>query len=168
MKYSSYNAFGTDEGAQYGQEGRMSVKTHSGGAGQPSTRRVRLKKVLVVDSDPARGPALACVLEEAGYYLNLVGQAAEGRRRSFERAYDLVVLSADLGEGVLRVIVDELGTRPSPPPVLVLAGDDGLKSRGEIDGVTCVMVLRSPFSPAEAAEAARALVGPPWDEPHPA
>ena len=146
----------------------MSVTAHPGGAGQPATRRVRLKKVLLVDPDPAQGPAVARALEEAGYYMNHVAQAAEGRRRSFERAYDLVVLSASLGEPVIRVVVDELGARPSPPPVLVLAGADGLKSRGEIDGVTCVMVLRSPFSPAEAAEAARTLVGPPWEEARPA
>ena len=145
----------------------MSV-TIQPGAGQPSTRRVRLKKVLVVDPDPAQGQAVARILDEAGYYLNQVTQAAEGRRRAFERAYDLVVLSASLGEGVVRIIVDELGARPSPPPVLVLAGADGLKSRGEMDGVTCLMVLRSPFAPEEAAEAARTLVGPPWDEPHPA
>lgn len=146
----------------------MSVTHYPGGAGQPATRRVRCKKVLVVDPDPVQGQAVARALEEAGYYLNRVAQAAEGRRRSFERAYDLVVLSAALGEGVVRVVVDELGARPSPPPVLVLAGTDGLKSRGDIDGVTCVMVLRAPFSPAEAVDAARTLAGPPWDEPHPA
>lgn len=145
----------------------MSV-TMQPGAGQPSTRRLRLKKVLIVDPDPAQGEAVARILEEAGYYLNRIAEAAEGRRRAFERAYDLVVLSASLGEAVVRIMVDELGARPSPPPVLILAGADGLKSRGDMDGVTCVMVLRSPFAPEEAAEAARALVGPPWDEPHPA
>lgn len=146
----------------------MSVTIHPGGAGQPATRRLRLKKVLVVDPDPVQGTAVAQALEEAGYYINPVADAAEGRRRSFERAYDLVVLSAALGEEVIKAVVDELGARPSPPPVLILAGNDGLKSRGQIDGVTCVMVLRSPFSPAEAGDAARTLAGPPWEEPHPA
>lgn len=146
----------------------MTPSMHPGGTGQPSTRRVRLKKVLVVDPDPAQGPDVARALEEAGYYINHITQAAEGRRRSYERAYDLVVLSASLGEPVLRIIVDELGSRPSPPPVLVLAGADGMSSRAGIDGVTCVMVLRAPFAPEEAAEAARTLAGPPWDETHPA
>jgi DNA-binding response OmpR family regulator len=151
-----------------GKEGSMPLTPHPAGAGQPSTRRVRLKKVLVVDPGTGDGEAVARVLEEAGYYLNRTAQAAEGRRRAFERVYDLVVLSAALGEPVLKVLVDDLGSRPSPPPVLVLAGPEGLKSRAALDGMTCVMVLRAPFAPQEAAEAARTLAGAPWDEPRPA
>lgn len=132
---------------------------------RPSTRRVRLKKILLVDDDPVRGPEIRRALEEAGYYLNHVESPAEARRREAERLYDLVVVSASLGEGVVGVLVDELGRRESPPPVLVLAGPEGLRRRAELDGVTCLMVLRAPFSPAETADAARALAGPPWEEP---
>lgn len=132
---------------------------------RPSTRRVRLKKILLVDADPLRGPDIRRALEEAGYYLNHVSSPAEARRREGERLYDLVVLSAALGEGVLGVLIDELGRRESPPPVLVLAGPEGLKRRAEIDGVTCLMVLRAPFTPEETVDAARALAGPPWEEP---
>ena len=75
-----------------------------------------------------------------------------------------MVLGADLGEAVLPVIVDELGGRASPPPVLVLAGPEGLKRRADLDGVTCVMVLRGPISPGDAVEAVRTLIGGPWEE----
>jgi DNA-binding response OmpR family regulator len=142
----------------------MSTSPH-GIHDQPSTRRVRLKKILLVDADPVQGPEMRRALEEAGYYLNHVSSPAEARRREGERLYDLVVLSAALGEGVLGVLIDELGRRESPPPVLVLAGPEGLKRRAELDGVTCLMVLRSPFAPPEVADAARALAGPPWEEP---
>ncbi len=132
---------------------------------RPSTRRVRLKKILLVDADPEQGPEIRRCLEEAGYYLNHVTAPAEARRRESERVYDLVVISAAFGESILGVLVEELGRRKSPPPVLVLAGPEGLKRRAELDGVTCLMVLRAPFTPAETADAARALAGPPWDEP---
>lgn len=134
------------------------------GGGPPSTRKIRVKKILMVDPDPARGSDVADALESLGYYLNRVAVAAEGRRRVAERVYDLVVLGADLGEAVLPVIVDELTGRPSPPPVLVLAGPDGLKRRADLDGVTCVMVLRGPISPGDAVEAVRTLIGGPWEE----
>lgn len=132
---------------------------------QPSTRRVRLKKILLVDGDPVQGPEVRRALEEMGYYLNHVTSPAEARRREGERLYELVVISAALGEGVVGVLIDELGRRPSPPPVLVLAGPEGLKRRADLDGVTCLMVLRAPFAPQEVADAARALVGAPWEEP---
>ena len=134
---------------------------------RPSTRRVRLKKILLVDADPAQGAEIRRTLEAAGYYLNHVAAPEEARRREHERLYDLVVISAAIGESMLGILVEELGRRPSPPPVLVLAGADGLKRRGELDGVTCLMVLRAPFTPAETADAARALAGPPWENPGP-
>ena len=134
------------------------------GGGPPSTRKIRVKKILLVDPDLARGNDVADALDSLGYYLNRVTVAAEGRRRVAERVYDLVVLGADLGEAVLPVIVDELTGRPSPPPVLVLAGPDGLKRRADLDGVTCVMVLRGPISSGDAVEAVRTLIGGPWEE----
>jgi DNA-binding response OmpR family regulator len=152
----------TPSGDKEGSE--MSTSPH-GIHDQPSTRRVRLKKVLLVDADPAQGPELRRELEANGYYLNHVTSPEEARRREAERCYDLVVCSAALGEGVLGVLIDELGRKPSPPPVLVLSGPEGLKRRADLDGVTCLMVLRSPFTPADVADAARALAGPPWEEP---
>lgn len=136
-------------------------------SGPPSTRRVRLKKILLVESEAAEAEPVVDALEALGYYLNRVHSAAEGRRRAAERLYDLVILSVGLGEAVLPVIVDELAGRPAPPPVLVLAGEDGLKRRADIDGVTCVMVLRAPFMAGEAVEAVRTLIGGPWEERRP-
>jgi DNA-binding response OmpR family regulator len=144
----------------------MTARSMHGG-GPPSTRKIRVRKILLVDPDLDRASGVADALEALGYYLNRVTVAAEGRRRAAERVYDLVVLGADLGEGVLPVIVDELGGRASPPPVLVLAGPDGLKRRADLDGVTCVMVLRGPISPGDAVEAVRTLIGGPWEERKP-
>ena len=143
----------------------MSSTSSHGLHDQPSTRRVKLKKILLVDADPVQGPDMRRELEASGYYLNHVTSPIEARRREAERVYDLMVFSAALGEGVLGVLIDELGRRESPPPVLVLAGPEGLKRRADLDGVTCLMVLRAPYTAADVADAARALAGPPWEEP---
>ena len=143
----------------------MSSTSSHGIHDQPSTRRVRLKKILLVDADPVQGPDMRRELEASGYYLNHVTSPVEARRREAERVYDLMVFSAALGEGVLGVLIDELGRRESPPPVLVLAGPEGLKRRADLYGVTCLMVLRAPYTAADVADAARALAGPPWEEP---
>lgn len=142
----------------------MSVAGRSFG-GSPSTRHVRLKKVLVVDRDPFWGQAIRSALEQSGFYLNLVAQPAEGRRRAFERAFDLVVLSDSLGEGVIQAIVDEIGQRRSPPPVLIVARAGRLRRGPETEGVPVFSILRRPCTIEDVVDAARALAGPPWEEP---
>lgn len=142
----------------------MSVAGRSIG-GSPSTRHVRLKKVLVVDRDPFWGQVLRSALEQSGFYLNLVAQPSEGRRRAFERVYDLVVLSDSLGEGVIQAIVDEMGQRPSTPPVLIVAREGCLKKGPETDGVPVFSILRRPCTIEDVVDAARALAGSPWREP---
>jgi DNA-binding response OmpR family regulator len=142
----------------------MSVAGRSIGHG-PSTRHVRLKRVLVVDKDPFWGQALRSALEQSGYYLNLVVEPAEGRRRAFERTYDLVVLSDSLGEGVIQAIVDEIGQRRSAPPVLIVARVDCLRRRPETAGVPIFSILRRPCAIENVVDAARALAGSPWEEP---
>ena len=144
----------------------MSVAGRSLG-GSPSTRHVRLKKVLVVDPDPFWGQAMRAALEQCGFYLNLVAQPAEGRRRAFERTYHLVVLSDSLGEGAIQAIVDEMAQRRSAPPVLIVARQGCLRKGPESDGVPVFSILRRPCTIEDVVDAARALAGSPWEEPPP-
>jgi two-component system, OmpR family, copper resistance phosphate regulon response regulator CusR len=132
--------------------------------GKAPTRYGRLRKVLVVDSDPAEGDAVSKALDEAGYYLNLVRDPVEGARRCLERAYDLVIVSASLGQAALLGILETVARRNPPPAVVVLAGPAELSMRKDHEGVPCLTLLRKPAAPAEIAEAARILVGPPWTE----
>ncbi len=136
----------------------MSVTGHSLGE-RPSTRHVRLKKVLVVDRDPFWGQAIQAALEQSGYYLNRVSEPWEGRRRAFERAYDLVVPCDSLGEGAIHAIMDELTRRRESPPVLVV-GSAGRK----VEGVPVFSILQRPCTIEEVVDAVRALAGAPWDE----
>lgn len=128
------------------------------------TRVVRVRKVLVVDRDPFWGPAIRLALEEAGYYLNLVTDAREGCRRGLERAYDLVVVSASMGQGALLAILETLAKRANPPGVIVLAGADELRMQKDFQGVPCLSVLRRPCAIEDVVDAAKALVGAPWTD----
>ena len=131
---------------------------------RPPTRCVRLRKVLIVDRDAFWGPAIRLALEESGYYLNLVADAQEGCRRGLERAYDLVVVSASMGQGPLLSILDALARRVKPPAVIVLAGADELRMRKDLEGVPCLSILRRPCAIEDVVDAARALVGVPWSD----
>jgi DNA-binding response OmpR family regulator len=131
---------------------------------RPSTRHVRVKKILVVDRDEYWGPAMRLALEECGYYLNLVREPAEGRRRAFERVYDLVIVSASMGEAAVRAILAELGRRGVPPPVVVVAGAGELRNRAVLETVPCVSLVRRPCPVEDVVDAARALVGDPWED----
>ena len=128
------------------------------------TRVVRVRKVLVIDRDPFWGPAIRLALEEAGYYLNLVTDAREGCRRGLERAYDLVVVSASMGQGALLAILETLAKRASPPGVIVLAGADELRMQKDLQGVPCLSILRRPCAIEDVVDAAKALVGAPWTD----
>jgi|SRR4026209_155265 len=133
---------------------------------RPPTRCVRLHKVLVIDRDAFWGPAVRVALEDAGYYMNLVTDAREGCRRALERAYDLVIVSASLGQGAVLGIVESLSHRISPPCILILAGSDELRMEEDQPGVPSLSILRLPCAVEEVVDAARALVGVPWSDHH--
>jgi DNA-binding response OmpR family regulator len=128
------------------------------------TRVVRMRKVLVVDRDAFWGPAIRLALEESGYYLNLVTDAQEGCRRALERAYDLVIVSASVGQGALQGILETISRRVSPPSVIVLAGADELRMQKDFQGVPCLSILRRPCAIEDVVDAAQALVGAPWTD----
>jgi len=131
---------------------------------RPPTRCVRLRKVLVIDRDAFWGPAIQAALEETGYYLNLVADAREGCRRAMERAYDLVIVSASLGQGALVGIVESLARRINPPCVILLLGTDEPRMEKDQLGVSCLSILRSPFAVEDVVDTARTLVGVPWSD----
>jgi DNA-binding response OmpR family regulator len=133
-------------------------------AADTPTRCVRMRKVLVVDSDLFWGPAIRLALEETGYYLNLVTDAREGGRRVMERAYELVIVSASLGQVALQGILETLAGRASPPSVIVLAGAEELRMQKDLQGVPCLSILKRPCAIEDVVDAARALVGVPWSD----
>jgi DNA-binding NtrC family response regulator len=131
---------------------------------RPPTRFARIRKILVVDQDDFWGPAIRVALEETGYYLNLVADPREGCRRVLERAYDLVVVSASVGQGALQAILELVARRVTPPSVIVLAGDDDLRMQKDVPGVPCLSVLRRPCAVEDVVDAVRELVGAPWTD----
>lgn len=129
---------------------------------RPPTRFARLRKVLVVDRDQFWGPSIRLALEEAGYYLNLVADPREGCRRVLERAYDLVIVSASVGQNALQAILELVARRVTPPGVIVLAGADELQK--DPQGVPILTVLRRPCAVEDVVDAVRALMGAPWTD----
>jgi DNA-binding response OmpR family regulator len=131
---------------------------------RPPTRFARLRKILVVDKDEFWGPSIRLALEESGYYLNLVAEPREGCRRVLERAYDLVIVSASVGQGAIQAILELLARRVTPPGVIVLAGADELAMQKDHPGVPVLSVLRRPCAVEDVVDAVRALVGAPWTD----
>ena len=131
---------------------------------RPPTRFARLRKILVVDKDEFWGPSIRLALEETGYYLNLVAEPREGCRRVLERAYDLVIVSASVGQGALQAILELLARRVTPPSVIVLAGADELRMQKDHPGVPVLSILRRPCAVEDVVDAVRALVGAPWTD----
>ena len=129
---------------------------------RPPTRFARLRKILVLDKDEFWGPSIRLALEESGYYLNLVAEPREGCRRVLERAYDLVIVSASMGQGALQAILELVARRVSPPGVIVLAGDDEMNQASP--GVPSLTVLRRSCAVEDVVEAVRSLVGAPWTD----
>lgn len=131
---------------------------------RPPTRFARLRKILVLDRDEFWGPSIRLALEESGYYLNLVAEPREGCRRVLERAYDLVIVSASLGQGAVQAILELVARRVSPPGVIVLTGPDDQRMQTDCPGVPALSVVRRPCAVEDVVEAVRALVGAPWTD----
>jgi DNA-binding response OmpR family regulator len=129
-----------------------------------SSRYGRIRKILVLDGDAFWGPAIRVALEETGYYLNLVADPREGCRRVLERAYDLVIVSASLGQGAIQAILELVARRVTPPAVIVLAGADELRIVKDYPGVPSLAVLRRPCAVEDVVDTARAIVGAPWTD----
>ncbi len=117
----------------------------------------------MLDKDEFWGPSIRLALEESGYYLNLVAEPREGCRRVLERAYDLVIISASVGQGALQAILELLARRVTPPGVIVLAGADELRMTDH-PGVPGLSILRRPCAVEDVVDAVRALVGAPWTD----
>ena len=126
--------------------------------GRTPTRLVRMRKILVIDRDPAWGPAIRLALEESGYYLNLVTDPSEGFRREMERAYDLVVVSSSVGAAGVRSVVDGRLRRSNPPAALVLADAAAAPAEKRL------IVLRRGCDLKEIVDAAQTLIGVPWTD----
>jgi DNA-binding response OmpR family regulator len=131
---------------------------------RPPTRFARLRKILIVDRDEFWGPSIRLALEESGYYLNLVAEPREGCRRVQERAYDLVIVSASVGTGAVRAVLELLARPEAPSAVIVLAGADEFQGRADEPGVPGLTVLRRPCAVEDVVDAVRALVGSPWTD----
>jgi DNA-binding response OmpR family regulator len=143
--------------------GNMSYAGGSPGA-KPPTRTGILRKILVIDRDEYWGPAVSLALEEIGYYLNWVKEPGEGRRRAFERVYDLVILSDSLGEPAVHSILEALSGHLRRPSVIVMTGAEATKGREPSCGGARCSILRRPCKVEDVVDAVRSLVGVPWSD----
>ncbi|SFP69664.1 response regulator transcription factor [Tranquillimonas alkanivorans] len=88
-------------------------------------------KILVVECDPALGPAWAAALTAAGHGVTLAGSMEEGGQALLTTLYDLVVVDLDLGEHSGIPLVNLFAIRNPRRPALLMSGSR-LFSRGEL------------------------------------
>lgn len=129
----------------------------------PSTRHARLKRLLVVDQDEEWAEPLRDALAEAGYRLSLAAGAHEAIRQLLDHTPDLVVVSTLVGDRALDTLLSEFQSCATPPPVLLVAGLRGERRWEAWRTLPCVSIIRQPFRMGDVVEAARALVGDPWE-----
>jgi two-component system, OmpR family, response regulator len=114
-------------------------------------------KILVIEDDKTVGQYVQRGLAEAGYHADLIGDGAEGLRRSAGGHYDLVVLDLRLpqlsGLDVLRTLRD----RGNGVPVLVLTAQDAVDFKVQALKMGADDYVTKPFSLEELLARVEAL-----------
>ncbi len=115
-------------------------------------------QILIVEDDDALAQALACILREARYDVDVVGTGPDGLTWAKLKTYDVIVLDVMLPGMDGFEVVSELRRANIATPVLLLTARDAVrdKIRGLDSGADDYMT--KPFSPAELLAHLRALL----------
>jgi DNA-binding NtrC family response regulator len=115
-------------------------------------------RVLIVTAEEEAWRELSALLRAQGYPLARARSAAEGLERLKDRHHEIVIVDADLPRGGAAEIVGQVRGQAHAPPVVLLAGADGLEEalagleRGATDYLS-----RPPHRVEVAARVARIL-----------
>lgn len=119
-----------------------------------------LRKILVVDDDPAIGKLLSLVLRQAGYEVTTVASGEEGLAHATSHLPDLAILDVMLpgmdGYMLCRALRQNLTTGLLPILMLTAQGDTRDKLMGFNAGADDY--LTKPFEPQELAYRVKALL----------
>jgi DNA-binding response OmpR family regulator len=131
---------------------------------RPETRHVRFKKILVVDRDGDWGLPVRETLAASPYLTRHVADIGEGACSIGRSEPDLVVISSLVGDHSLQMLLRELESLATPPPVLLLAYLHGESRWSPWRSLPCISILRTPFTMHDVLEGVRALIGEPWED----
>jgi len=120
-----------------------------------------LRKVLVVDDDPAVRKSFDRVLSSQGYAVITAENGEEALRKLNEEKYDLVYTDIRMpGMSGLEVAEEVKARKPWTPVVIITGyGTDAAESRAKAAGITSF--LHKPLSPEMIEESARYAMTPP-------
>lgn len=133
-------------------------------AGRPVTRRVRFKRVLILDPDELWCGAVRAALAARGYRSCAASSADAGLERLHDRPFDLALISYRMGDWVLETLSRNLGGLRAPPSLVVIeTADDAARSEAW-RFLKPAATLRRPCASREVVAAVARLLGPPWIE----
>jgi two-component system, cell cycle response regulator len=105
-------------------------------------------RILVVEDDPATSAAISDALTAEGYHVVCVADGADGLKRAFEEAPDLVLLDVNLPglDGFDTATCLRRSTRTRAVPIVFLSGVDDLAVRVREVRLDPVDFIPKPFS----------------------
>lgn len=120
----------------------------------------QVKAILVVDNNVKEAAQIRNCLDACGYDLSVWADPADGRERFRSRPFNLVVLSTNLGDQGMNVLLDELRPKRVPPKVLLIADEDEGDAAARCF-LRFVAVVNRPLNLEEMAGIVEHLIGPP-------
>lgn len=129
----------------------------------PATRHVRFKEILVVEDDETWALALQDALSGGGYRVNLTMSLYDAVR-AVRKSPDLVLVSALVGDQVSEALLREIESVKLPPPVLLVGTRKGEARWEAWKSLPCLSKVGQPFQLVDVLEAARAILGSPWED----
>jgi DNA-binding response OmpR family regulator len=130
----------------------------------PATRHVRFKEILLVEDDATWALALNDALSEGGYRITPAASTPDAVRSLRQKPSDLVIVSALLGEAASEMLRVELEHLKVPPPVLLIGTRPGDARWDSWTSLPFVSAVEQPFELPDVREAARAILGTPWED----
>jgi len=120
-----------------------------------------LRKVLIVDDDPAVRKSFDRVLSGKGYAVITAGSGEEAVRKLNEEKYDIVYSDIRMpGMSGLEVAENVKARRPWTPVVIITGyGTDAAEARAKAAGVSSF--LHKPLSPEMIEDSARDVLAAP-------
>jgi DNA-binding response OmpR family regulator len=117
----------------------------------------RLRRVLILDTDPETLISLQHALQEAGFDVTITWDEAEGCQLLECARFELILIGDHPPELDAAAILDDLGLRITCPPVLILSGTIGEKNAEYFRSLGALDVVPKRDPPVVLERVARAL-----------
>jgi DNA-binding NtrC family response regulator len=131
---------------------------------EDDTRKVRFKEILVVDQDEAWALVMRDAVAGGGFCVALATTVEEAQRKLGQKRPDLMLLSCLMDPDASTVLLSELDSFDTPPPVVLVGLTYGDARWDSWRGRAFVSLIRQPFQSRQLLDIALALLGTTWEE----